>query len=153
MTRKVLFMNSSPNKEGTTYRLGEEILKGIEHETLHLVDYHIDQYGDVSKEDQIKEVFEHIEKADALLIGSPIYWYSVGGLLKTFIDRFYMLPEAELLKGKDLYFFAQGSGPNELTEQTIQYLMTRVATLLNMNLKVIVVDNAMGHKILEQVQL
>lgn len=55
--------------------------------------------------------------ADIILIGTPAYWDTISGLLKTFIDRLYMLPEAEKLNGKKLYFFAQGSGPDEGTEK------------------------------------
>lgn len=68
-------------------------------------DYKISQYGNVSNDDQIGEIFKKIEDKEIIVIGAPIYWYTVGGILKTFIDRLYMLKEAEVLKGKKLYFF------------------------------------------------
>ena len=101
---KILFMNCSPNRNGNTYRIGEKILEGKEHNILQMADYKISQYGQVYEDDQIGDVFKEIEKADTLLIGAPVYWYTVGGILKTFIDRLYMLPEAEVLKGKKFYF-------------------------------------------------
>ncbi len=62
---------------------------------------------------QISEIFKKLENVDTIVIGTPVYWYTIGGIVKTFIDRLYMLPEAEVLNGKNLYFFAQGSAPDE----------------------------------------
>lgn len=132
---KILFMNGSPNRNGNTFTIGEEALKNIEHSILQMADYKVSQYGQVYEDDQIKDIFKEIEKADTLVIGAPIYWYTVGGILKTFIDRLYMLPEAEMLKGKKLYVFAQGSAPNKECYDNITYLMKRVATLMDMELK------------------
>ena len=39
---KILFMNCSPNKNGNTYRIGEELLKGKAHDVLQMSDYRID---------------------------------------------------------------------------------------------------------------
>ena len=36
---KVLFMNFSPNKNGNTYRIGEELLKNQSHDTMQMIDY------------------------------------------------------------------------------------------------------------------
>lgn len=145
---KILFMNSSPNKNGNTYRIGEELLKSTPHDILHMNDYKVSQYGAVYKDDQIGEIFKEIEDKDTIIIGSPVYWYTVSGILKTFIDRLYMLPEAEVLKGKKLYFFAQGSAPDETTKNSIIFLVNRVATLMEMDLKGVVVDTSDGEEIL-----
>lgn len=150
---KILFINSSPNKYGNTNKIGEEILKNIEHQTLQLSDYKISQYGQLFQDDQIKEVFHKIKEFDTLLIGTPIYWYTIGGILKTMIDRLYMLPEAEILRGKKLYFFAQGSGPDEITEKTINHLIHRVSILTGMELKTVVIDNSLGNKIRDEIKL
>ena len=87
---KILFVNSSPNREGNTYRIGEELLKDKEHDVLQMADYRISQYGQVFEDDEMKEVLKEIDKYDILVIGSPLYWYTVGGMLKTFIDRLYI---------------------------------------------------------------
>ena len=85
--RKILLINSIPNKEGNTYRIGEELLKNHCHEVLQMADYKISQYAQVGEEDQIKEVFDRIAQADTLVVGSPVYWYTVSGMLKTFIGK------------------------------------------------------------------
>lgn len=150
---KILFMNSSPNKNGNTYRIGEELLKNINYETMQMSDYKISQYGQIFNDDQMKEILEKTKPFDTLVIGTPVYWYTVGGILKTFIDRLYMLPEAEILKGKDLYLFAQGSSPDEATIKSITFLANRVASLMGMNLKGVVVDSSDGTKILNTLDI
>lgn len=150
---KIIFVNGSPNKNGNTFRIGEELLKNISHDILHMVDYRVDQYGAVTKGDEIVKFLKQLKDKNTIVIGAPVYWYTVGGILKTFIDRLYMLPEAEILKGKKLYFFAQGSAPDEGTIGTIEHLATRVAELMGMDLKSVVVDSSDGRKILSSMSI
>ena len=42
---KILFVNGSPNKKGNTAQLAAALLEGKEYETLNLVDYRINVYG------------------------------------------------------------------------------------------------------------
>ena len=150
---KILFVNSSPNKDGNTYRIGEELLKDKEHDVLQMADYRISQYGQVFDDDGMKDVLKEIDKYDILVIGSPVYWYTVGGMLKTFIDRLYMLPEAEALRGKKLYLFAQGSAPSSDTVKAIEFLSNRLSYLMGMELKGVVTDSSDGREILNKMQI
>lgn len=150
---RIIFMNGSPNKSGNTFRIGEEILKGISHDILQMSDYKVSQYGQVYEDDDINKIFEKIKNVDTIVIGAPVYWYTVSGIVKTFIDRLYLLPEAEVLKGKNLYFFAQGSAPDELARQSITFLVTRVSELMGMNLKDVVVDSSDGNKIISTMRI
>lgn len=147
---KILFMNCSPNKNGNTYHIGEKVLENMKHDTLQMSDYKIYQYGQVYGDDQIGDVFNEINKVDTILIGAPIYWYTVGGTLKTFIDRLYLLPEAKVLKGKKLYLFAQGSAPDEATKKAITFLASRVATLMEMELGNVVIDTSDGSEVINK---
>lgn len=150
---KILFVNSSPNRDGNTYRIGEELLKDKEHDVLQMADYRISQYGQVFEDDEMKEVLKEMDKYDILVIGSPVYWYTVGGMLKTFIDRLYMLPEAEALRGKKLYLFAQGSAPNQDTVKSIEFLSNRLSYLMGMELKGVVTDSSDGREILNKMKI
>lgn len=150
---KILFVNSSPNREGNTYRIGEELLKDKEHDVLQMADYRISQYGQVFDDDEMKEVLKEMDKYDILVIGSPVYWYTVGGMLKTFIDRLYMLPEAEALRGKKLYLFAQGSAPSSDTVKSIEFLSNRLSYLMGMELKGVVTDSSDGREILSKMKI
>lgn len=150
---KILFMNCSPNKNGNTYQIGEKILENAEHDVLQMADYKICQYGQVNEDDQIGDVFKEIEKVDTILIGAPIYWYTVGGILKTFIDRLYLLPEAKVLRDKKLYLFAQGTKPDEATKNTVTFLANRVATLMEMKLEGVVIDTSDGKEIINELTI
>ena len=145
---KILFMNCSPNKDGNTYRIGEKILENIEHDVLQMSDYKIYQYGQVYEDDQIKDVFDKIEKVDTIVIGSPVYWYTLSGILKTFIDRFYMLDDAKKLNGKKLYLFAQGDAPDNATKKSIEFLANRVSILMDMELKSVIISTSDGNEII-----
>ena len=150
---KILFVNSSPNRDGNTYRIGEELLKDKEHDVLQMADYRISQYGQVFEDDEMKEVLKEMNKYDILVIGSPVYWYTVGGMLKTFIDRLYMLPEVEALRGKKLYLFAQGSAPNQDTVKSIEFLSNRLSYLMGMELMGVVTDSSDGREILSKMKI
>lgn len=150
---KILFVNSSPNREGNTYRIGEELLKDKEHDVLQMADYRISQYGQVFEDYEMKDVLKEMDKYDILVIGSPVYWYTVGGMLKTFIDRLYMLPEAEALRGKKLYLFAQGSAPSSDTVKSIEFLSNRLSYLMGMELMGVVTDSSDGREILSKMKI
>ena len=150
---KILFMNSSPNRDGNTYRIGKELLKDKEHDVLQMADYRISQYGQVFDDDEIKDVLKKIDECDVLVIGSPVYWYTVSGMLKTFIDRLYMLPGAEALRGKKLYLFAQASAPNQDTVKSIEFLSNRLSYLMGMELKGVVTDSSDGKEILSKMKI
>lgn len=150
---KILFMNASPNKEGITNGIAEKLLKNKEYDKMQMSDYEVSQYGAVRKNDQIKEMLKVINDYDTLVIGSPVYFYTVSGILKTFIDRLYLLPEANVLKGKKVYFFAQGYQPDEQTVNTIHHLMDNVSHVINIDLKQVVVDTSDGNKILSNLNI
>lgn len=150
---KILFMNASPNKDGSTARIALYLLKDNDYDTMEMSDYNISQFGVVRDNDQIKDMLNTIKDYDTLVIGSPVYFYTVSGILKTFIDRLYLLEEAEILKGKKLYFFAQGYAPDEETEKTINYLITKMTNLFGIELKSLVVDNSEGQKVLKEINL
>lgn len=150
---KILFMNASPNKDGATNRIAEELLKGKTYDKMQMSDYEVSQYGAVRSNDQIKEMLNIVKDYDTLVIGSPIYFYTVSGILKTFIDRLYLLDEAKVLQDKNIYFFAQGHNPSEETEDTIYYLIKRSSKVMNLNLKGVVVDNFNGQKILSELNV
>lgn len=150
---KILFMNASPNKDGATNRIAEELLKNKEYTKMQMSDYDVSQYGAVRDNYQIKDMLNIIKDYDTLVIGTPVYFYTVSGILKTFIDRLYLLKEADVLKGKKVYFFAQGYRPDEETEKTIVHLMNNASHVINIDLKQVIVDTSDGNKILSELNI
>ncbi len=101
---KVLGINGSPRKYGNTYkllRLALEAAKmeGADTELIHLYDYEIKpcigclcdeqticRYPCVI-EDDMRSIYDMILEAHALIIATPVYWYSPSAVVKNFIDR------------------------------------------------------------------
>ena len=122
-----LFINGSPNKNGNTVALAKKLLGDQSFETLHLADYKIYDYGQDFSDDQFEEVL-----AKLIVIGSPVYWHSINGLVRNFLDRQYGRVEDQLI-GKDLYFIFQGSAPTQEVLEMGDYTMSRYAGLYGMN--------------------
>jgi multimeric flavodoxin WrbA len=55
---------------------------------------------------------EQLIMADDIVIGTPVYWSSMTGYLKTFIDRFADALD-EPLAGKRVFLLIQGTAPND----------------------------------------
>lgn len=131
----ILFINGSPHKNGNTVKLAKELLKGKDCQSLHLVDYKIYSYGQNFEDDQFQEVVDAMEKADTIIIGSPLYWHSMSGAIRNVLDRFYGNVDESLLQGKDMYFIFQGYAPTPEQLASGKYTMSRFASLYGMNFK------------------
>ena len=129
---KILFVNGSPNKKGNTAQLAAALLEGKEYETLNLVDYRINVYGQKLPGDQLDEVLAKIKGADVLVIGSPLYWHNICGSVRTLLDRFYGPVESGSLKGK-LFFLFQGAAPEKWMLEAGDYTMRRFASLYGLS--------------------
>ncbi len=106
---KVVAFVSSPRKGGNTDRLVDEILAGAaevghEVEKIYLSDYALTPidsvYGDElewtdSHQGVADELIDKMVAADGVILGSPVYWFSISGLMKLFIDRWALYQRGE----------------------------------------------------------
>lgn len=105
---KLIAVNGSPRKNWNTDTLLKEVIAGAssagaECEMIYLKD--LDYKGCIScmacklkngkslgrcnKKDDLKNVFDKIHEADILVLGSPIYWHDVTGLMRSFMERLF----------------------------------------------------------------
>ena len=103
---KIMAFNGSPRKQWNTATLLGKALEGAasqgaETELIHLYDLDYkgciscfacktiggNSYGRCAVQDDLAPVFSRIEQADALILGSPIYWGTVSGEMKSFMER------------------------------------------------------------------
>ncbi|HVI42142.1 MAG TPA: flavodoxin family protein [Anaerovoracaceae bacterium] len=103
---KVIALNGSPRKEWNTATLLKHALegaasKGAETELIHLYDCNYKgciscfacklkggkSYGKCAVNDDLKPIFQKIEEADGIILGSPIYLGMVSGEMRSFIER------------------------------------------------------------------
>ncbi len=125
----ILFVNGSPNKNGNTTLLAEQLLKEKKFETINLVDYKIYSYGQNYEDDQFDEVISKMKNADTIIIGSPLYWHSMSGAVRNLLDRSYGAVSEGVFEGKELYFIFQGASPTEAQLKAGDYTMGRYAAL------------------------
>lgn len=148
---KILFINSSPEKNGNTEQLAKTLLAGKEYETLQLTDYRINTFGQTLPGDQFDEILEKMKEADTVVIGSPVYWHNLSGALRTLLDRFYGPVAPGSLKG-DLYFLFQGAAPEDWMLKAGEYTMNRFASLYGYNYKGMATNNRQAKELGKEVK-
>ena len=131
----ILFINASPNKDGNTAKLAKTLLAGKEYETLNLIDYKIYAYGQNYADDQFEEIIEKMKAADTVVMGSPLYWHNICGLLRNFLDRCYGPVSQGEFKGRNLYFIMQGAAPEKWQLEACEFTMSRFAGLYGFTYK------------------
>ena len=107
-TKQVLVILGSPRRVGNSAALAARISRGAESagaevETLFLQDLEIspcrgcntcqkhDSKGCAIKDD-MQEIYPKLIRADAWVIASPVYWFTMSAQTKIFMDRCYALP-------------------------------------------------------------
>lgn len=129
---KILFVNGSPNKNGNTASMAENLLKNHNYDTLNLVDYKIGCYGQSLEGDQLDEVISKLKESDIIVMGSPVYWHNICGSIRNLLDRFYGLVNEGDFSGRKLYFLFQGAAPEKWMLEAGEYTMKRFAKLYGM---------------------
>lgn len=119
MSIKILILNGSPREKGNTAALAEKLTAGanqvgaeVETIFLHNLDIRPCDACDFCQEDgsgcvigdDMQSLYPKMRAADAIVIASPVYWYSLTAQIKLCIDRWYAMEYNETfeLKGKKL---------------------------------------------------
>lgn len=103
---KIIGINGSPRKKWNTSTLIKQALEGArsegaETELIHLYDLNYKgckscfacktkgskSYGKCNVKDDLTDIFKKIEDADAVILGSPIYFGVVTGEMRSFMER------------------------------------------------------------------
>ena len=128
MNKKVVIISSSFRKNGNSETLVKEFEKGAnsnknEVKTIYLRDVNMNfckgcltcqKTGKYVIKDDIETLINEVKDADVLCFATPIYYYSVSGQLKTFLDR--MNPIFAIGHNfKDVYLLTSAADSNDLT--------------------------------------
>ena len=122
---KVLGVVGSPRKAGNTDILVDEVLRsakdaGAEVEKIFLNDLAINpcqaecrdyckKAGDCKIDDDMSPLYSKLYDSDAIVLGTPLYWYGPSAQLKAFIDRWYAFSHPKYIrkmKGKKVVLVA-----------------------------------------------
>ncbi len=96
-------------------------------------------------DDDMKEIYHEIEKADKIVIATPIYMNHIPGILKNVIDRLNPYSSHdELLKGKKVYIITVGQMDEKENEEIADNIKTYFESLAEedfMNFSVVFLRN------------
>jgi multimeric flavodoxin WrbA len=103
-SRKVIIVGSSRNI-GNTSKITEAISNQFNIDVINLNNYQFSYYDYESKnreDDFLLLIRTIISNYDTLIFATPIYWYSMSGIMKVFFDRFSDLIRIEKPTGRQL---------------------------------------------------
>lgn len=116
MNKKVLIISSSPRKGGNSDLLCDQFLTGVD-EAGHQVEkiflgeckiypcigcYACSRLGECFKKDNANKILEKMVDSDVIVLGAPVYFYSVCSQLKMLIGRTF--PKYQGIRYKEFYF-------------------------------------------------
>lgn len=106
----VLVLSSSPRRDGNSWALARALADGAEKEGhtldfVHLADFVEAPLRDCRRcrlsdgscgnaDDYERLLLDHVLPADAIVYATPLHWYGMTGLLKTFFDRLFCYTSA-----------------------------------------------------------
>lgn len=143
---RIIAINGGPRKKWNTATLLNKALEGAaaqgaETELIHLYDLNYKgciscfackvkdgkSYGNCAVNDELLPILKRIEDADALILGSPIYWGAVTGEMRSFMERLlfqysvYDTERSTLFKKKISTGFIYTMGVNESQMKEMGY--------------------------------
>ncbi|WP_205501994.1 flavodoxin family protein [Rufibacter psychrotolerans] len=112
-----LILLASARPDSDTRRLVEKVFQETPHQILDLREHTISPYSyenEYPAQDDFLAVINRVLQYQVLVLATPVYWYAMSGLLKTFFDRLTDLvtvhkPLGRKLKGKALFLLAVGA--------------------------------------------
>lgn len=122
MGKKILILSSSPRKDGNSDTLCHSFASGAKNKGHEVSEIFINNKninfckacaycerhkGECSQHDDMAEIISEILKSDVVVFSSPVYFYSISGQMKTFIDR--LVTIYRQITNKEIYYiFAAG---------------------------------------------
>lgn len=118
--KSVAVILGSSRKNGHTQQIINELQKDVQVTVFNLLDFQIAPYRyDHRHDDDFLELMEKLMEFDVWLLATPVYWYSMSGEMKIFLDRW-----TDMLKirkdlgraaaGKSLAWLSCGSESEEV---------------------------------------
>jgi len=118
-SKHVLILKGSPRKKGNSSILADQVADGarsagaeVESFDLHNMDIRPCDACDACQgtdadciiEDDMQILYPKLRSADAIVVASPIYWFTMSAQTKLCIDRWYALedPQGNALAGKQI---------------------------------------------------
>ena len=129
--KKVVIISSTPRVNGNSEVLAKEFAKGATDAGnqvyfINLRDYDLNyckgcyackKIGKCIHNDGMDEIVNKILASDVLVLATPVYFYSMSGQLKVFIDR--LVPVYEEIRTDIYMILSQWDSDKEIMENTV----------------------------------
>lgn len=130
--KNILIISSSPRRNGNSQLLCNQFKKGAEDEGHHvdmirIMDQNIGfcracdgcmrNGGTCILRDDMANILNLYQKADVLVLATPVYFYGISAQMKTFIDRTY--PIWQHLGKKDVYYIISAGLGEDIVERAL----------------------------------
>lgn len=141
-SKKIIIVMGSPRKEGNSATLAKQVAAGAEASGAQVENFYLhgmniqpcdacdicreDTSGDCVIGDNMQSLYPKLRQADAIVIASPIYWFTVSAQTKLFMDRCYALggPEGNALAGKRIGIILTYADTDPFTSGAVNALRT-----------------------------
>lgn len=135
MAKKVLILSASPRKGGNSDTLCDEFLRGAteaghQAEKVFLSDKKIGYCTGCGacgrtqrcvQKDDMAEILDEMVRSDAIVLATPVYFYTMDAQLKTLIDR--TVPRYTQIANKDFYYILTAAdGDKAMLKRTVEAL-------------------------------
>ncbi len=108
---KIVAFNGSPKKNGNTYEAIKAVATELEKENIEVEIVHVGNKSIhgclacngcsrnknercVIESDEVNEWVQKMKEADGIILGSPVYYSSIAGTMKAFLDRAFYVTSA-----------------------------------------------------------
>lgn len=142
--KKIVAFCGSPRKNGITRTLVNKVLEGAESQGCTIVFYDLNQEGirgcqhcyycrthnSCALADPLSGMYKDIEEADAIVFGTPIYFYSLSGQSKIWLDRLFPMFDTPSYQSrfpgkKSVTIFVQGYEDASLYQSVFEDMNNR----------------------------
>lgn len=160
----VVAINGSPRVNGVSAKLIKELSKGVSEKGGEVSIFNTNtmnirgcqacmacrKLDHCVVNDDMKILYEHIDKSDTLVLGMPIYFHEMSAQLKLVLDRFYayqrMSPNFEfsstLKRGKKVVLIVPYGNPSEVVYK--DYISSVEKILLSLGFEEVLIFTASG---------
>ena len=112
-----LVLLASARQDSDTKRFLQTAFQGTSHQLVNLLDYRLSAYryeNDYPPGDGFLYIIKQVLEHQVIVLATPVYWYAMSGLLKTFVDRLTDLVTVQKtlgrqLQGKTVFLVAVGA--------------------------------------------
>ncbi|OAB43109.1 flavodoxin family protein [Paenibacillus antarcticus] len=90
----IVVLYGSSRRDGNSDTLADLLVEGLDVDRIYLSDYNLQPIVDYRHteagaypDDDYHELIDRVLEQDTIVFATPIYWYGISGVLKTFVDR------------------------------------------------------------------